>query len=502
MIHEVIFSPKHFLNFNFMSNSNQIQFNLCFDPYFSTDFIISPLNKSSSTKTKISKLLLKSQVKKTSGGSNKSSKTYNSKPTKAIVKSITTYKVDPFLFQQRRSREKMNTGGGIVDELKEVVINNDEVTAAPVPTFVTKENEMQMSVVVEKDDREVNRDVVISDKSLSNVSWMKGRNDAVMRTFAIDERRDKESIGNNKAPVAQPYVNYQLSDTNNFIQKSVVVDADDHEINRNFLINAIKKTAGDDSDEEMSPSHSFVINKSLVGAVASTNVVADNSSKKSLFVMHNNGTNDDDDREKENYHDNGNPIIKKSPYELTQNNFKSMNLNLSPSITTSVVTGQKKKSTTNFVTDKPKSVTCSKMLKANIASGATNVTLSSVTTTNIHIAGHRNTSGKGSNTSATPPIDREAAREFIKKQQEQRKAMEIAKKSNNEKQKIKERLDALKNRTRILVQHNVEKKKHVRQKENAEKKSVKGDSRQKEGEYFILKNLMRRILVQNFIFIN
>lgn len=432
--------------------------------------------------------------------SNKSSKNY--KPTKAIVKSITTYKIDPFLFQRSRgSRAKMNTRGGFGDE-----INNDEVTAGAVPTFVTKENEMQMSVVVEND-REVGasssskkHDLAISDKY---VSAMKGRNDAVMRTFLIDERCDKERgdgniTNDNKAPVAQPYVNYQLSDTTNFIQKSVVVDADDHENNRNFLINAIKKPAGDDSDEEMSPSHSFVINKSLVGAA--TTVVAaaaDNSSKKSLFVMHNNGTNDDDDREKENYHDNGNPIIKKSPYELTQNNFKSMNLNLSPrSVTTSVGTAPKKATTHCTTTVPPSSVICPKLLKVSLGSGATNVTGSS-----LHLSPNRGTTpGKSSVASATPPIDREAAREFIKKQQEQRKAMEIAKRSNNEKELIKERLEALKKRTRNLVQHNVEKK-HVAKKGKAQNKSVRAESRPKSSGKHQL--LMMRIRFQtSFLLIN
>lgn len=435
--------------------------------------------------------------------SNKSSK--NCKPTKAIVKSITTYKIDPFLFQRSRgSRAKMNTRGGFGDE-----INNDEVTAGAVPTFVTKENEMQMSVVVEND-REVGassskHDLAISDKYVSS---MKGRNDAVMRTFLIDERCDKKSgdgidtTNDSKAPVAQPYVNYQLSDTTNFIQKSVVVDADDHENNRNFLINAIKKPAGDDSDEEMSPSHSFVINKSLVGAVAATTVVAaaDNSSKKSLFVMHNNGTNDDDDREKENYHDNGNPIIKKSPYELTQNNFKSMNLNLSPrSVTTSVGTAPKKATTQRCTTAAP-SVICPKLLKVSLGSGATNVTGSS-----LHLSPNRGqTPGKSSVASATPPIDREAAREFIKKQQEQRKAMEIAKRSNNEKELIKERLEALKKRTRNLVQHNVEKK-HVAKKGKVVNKSVRAESRPKSsGEHsFWHQLLMMRIRFQtSFLLIN
>lgn len=447
--------------------------------------------------------MLKSQVnKKTSVNisSNKSSKTYLSKPTKAIVKSITTYKIDPFLFQ-RSSRAKMNTRGGFGDE-----INNDEVTAGAVPTFVTKENEMQMSVVVEND-REVGasssskHDLAISDKYVSS---MKGRNDAVMRTFLIDERCDKERGDgidtNNKAPVAQPYVNYQLSDTTNFIQKSVVVDADDHENNRNFLINAIKKPAGDDSDEEMSPSHSFVINKSLVGAVAATTVVAaDNSSKKSLFVMHNNGTNDDDDREKENYHDNGNPIIKKSPYELTQNNFKSMNLNLSPrSVTTSDGTAPKK--TTTHCTIAAPSVICPKFLKVSLGSGATNVTGSS-----LHLSPNRGqTPGKSSVASATPPIDREAAREFIKKQQEQRKAMEIAKRSNNDKQLIKERLEALKKRTRNLVQHNVEKK-HVAKKGKAGNKSVRAESRPKssgERSFWHQLFIMRIRFQTSFLLIN
>lgn len=457
------------------------------------------MNKSSSTtKTKISKLLLKpQQVKKVSVSSNKSSKYYisNNRSTKAIVKSITTYKVDPYLFQRQSShREKMNSTDNrdaIVNEVKELPINNDELTAAPVPTFVTKENEMQINVVVVESDREVGasstlakHDLAINDKYQSTDLMMKGGDEVI--PLVIDDSDDKEST--NKPPVAQPYVNYhQFGDSKKLIQKSVV-DADDHEMNRIFLINAIKKPAGDDSDEEMSPSHSFVINKSLVAATAT----ADNSSKKSFFVMHNNGTNDDDDREKENYHDNVNPQllpIKKSPYELTQNNFKSMNLNLSP------VTVARLKKSTNFnnngngtKTHKPP-VICPKLLKTSLGSGATNVTGLMVTTNNsIQMSPIRRHSEKGSVTTLTT-IDREAAREFIKKQQEQRKKMEIERKSNKEKELIKQRLEALRKRTRNLVQHNVEKKR-VGKKGNVEMEPVKGKIRQKEGnflcKYFLL----------------
>ncbi|XP_063706506.1 uncharacterized protein LOC134835556 [Culicoides brevitarsis] len=108
-----------------------------------------------------------------------------------------------------------------------------------------------------------------------------------------------------------------------------------------------------------------------------------------------------------------------------------------------------------------KCYTCPKQLQVKLVSAELNVSKT------IHISPVRGrtpqtpqqTTKAASARSVSPSIDREAAREFIRKQQEQRKAMEAARKSQNERELIKERLAALQKRTRNLVQHNVERKK-------------------------------------------
>uniref|UniRef100_A0A336MCL6 CSON015222 protein n=1 Tax=Culicoides sonorensis TaxID=179676 RepID=A0A336MCL6_CULSO len=466
-----------------------------------SDLIISPLNKSS-TKTKISKLQLKS--KSTSSINfkhNKSSNNIdNNRSTKAIVKSITTYKIDPYLFQKQQQRYSSSFLIKNRDDNREENESMLKVNeTAPVPNLITtpkpemstkeSENLMQINTVA-NDNREsssvANHDQAIKIMKYSHLSGdmaMMKRNDE-----AIDDHNDdKESIKFINNPPVVAFTDQNIQNVNNyqFVDPSSsknLVDVDDLE--HKFMN---KNSTG----EEMPPHNSLLdTNKSLATTHTTTNINKnnDNSSKKSYFddVMHNNGRNNnhnnnnnnrEDDREKENYHDNIKlNVIEKSPYELTpHNNFKSMNLNLSPKVPVTSDSSKKRPFSKNAQNINNNSVVCPKLLKvSNSGSNA-----SKVTTHNIQMSPIRaKSSERGSVTASVnkTAVDleasREAGREYMKKQQEQRKAEEIAKKNNNEKEIIKQRLEALRKRTRNLVEHNVQKKK-TSKKASPERNQVK-----------------------------
>lgn len=233
-------------------------------------------------------------------------------------------------------------------------------------------------------------------------------------------------------------------------QKNVSID------NEKCDINSHHQSSNQNYENDQNGQNNIELNKEKIHLTAAsltthdikTGLGGDNSSEI-FFVMH--------DTEKENQHnnDNGPHNLFESPYELLlqqQQNVKSINLNLvSPEvdvkvteISPSTITGgiSLPTSTKNYMNQSNNNST---IVEINKSKSTQNLTIP------IQLSPIRSKSS----------INREEVREYMKKQQEQRKVQEIAKKNQNEKEKIKARLDALKKTTRNLVKTNVEKKLHT-----------------------------------------